>query len=372
MKFIRILIVIFILISSFCISRSIVEAQEIEFNTKPFENTLEGEVAKIIKEKEVEEDGEKHLYQELEVFITKGLSKDKTIVVKNGEFEMANTLRYKKGDKLVITHIKDLKGDDLYYIADYIRRDALLLLFLIFAVLAVIVGKMWGITSILGMAFSFFVIFKFVLPEIITGANPVLIAILGSVFIIPVTFYMSHGFNKKTHVAILGTVISLVITGLLAFFFVEASKLTGFASEEASFLEFEKHGLINIKGLLLAGIIIGTLGILDDVTISQSAIVFQLKEANNKLGFKKLYSQAMRVGHDHVSSMVNTLVLVYAGAAMPLLLLFVNNPRPFSEIINYEIIADEIVRTLVGSIGLILAVPITTLLAVYTVSGKTK
>lgn len=336
----------------------------------PEDEYLEGEVVGIVEEKEIREGEKERLYQELKVLITKGSLKDQSISVKSGEFVLANQPRYEKGDKLVINYTKDFEGNDMFYIADYVRRNTLLWLFIIFAILAIAVGKVWGATSILGMAFSFLVIFKFILPQIISGANPVLIAIIGSVFIIPVTFYLSHGFNKKTHVAIIGTVIALIITGVLATVFVELSNLTGFASEEAGFLQFEKHGLINMKGLLLAGIIIGTLGILDDVTVSQSSIVFQLNEANKKLGFKKLYSQAMKVGHDHVSSMVNTLVLVYTGAAMPLLLLFINNPKPFSEVINYEIIADEIVRTLVGSIGLILAVPITTLLAVYLITDK--
>jgi len=185
-------------------------------------------------------------------------------------------------------------------------------------------------------------------------------------FIIPITFYLSHGFNKKTTVAVGGTVIALIITGILAGIFVEAAKLTGFASEEAGFLQVAKQGLVNIKGLLLAGIIIGVLGVLDDVTVSQSAIVFQLKQANAKIKAGELYKRAMDVGKDHISSMVNTLVLVYTGAALPLLLLFIDNPHPFSEVVNYEIIADEIVRTLVGSIGLVLAVPITTLIASLT------
>lgn len=340
------------------------KAQE-AFDKQLFEETLEGTVVEVIKEEEIVTGGEKHLYQELKVSITKGFLEDQVIVVKSGELAFANIPRYEKGDRLIINYTKDFEGNDLFYISDYVRRNALLWLFIIFVILAVAVGKVWGITSILGMGFSFLVIFKFILPQIINGADPVFIAIVGSVFIIPVTFYLSHGFNNKTHIAIVGTIIALVITGLLAAIFVEVSKLTGFASEEAGFLQFEKQGLINMKGLLLAGIIIGTLGILDDVTVTQSAIVFRLKEVNKKLGPKRLYSQAMKVGHDHVSSMVNTLVLVYTGAALPLLLLFINNPRPFSEVINYEIIADEIVRTLVGSIGLILAVPITTFLAAY-------
>jgi len=197
----------------------------------------------------------------------------------------------------------------------------------------------------------------------LAGGNPIQIAIIGSLFIIPLTFYLSHGFNKKTTVAIIGTLIALVITGILANVFVEISKLTGFASENAAFLQVARGGTVNIRGLLLAGIIIGVLGVLDDITVSQSAVIFQLKKANPKLKQFDLYKKAMDVGQDHISSMVNTLILVYTGAAMPLLLLFINNPHPFSEVINYEIVADEIVRTLVGSIGLILAVPITTIIA---------
>ncbi|RJR24314.1 YibE/F family protein [Candidatus Microgenomates bacterium] len=245
------------------------------------------------------------------------------------------------------------------------RRDSLLLLFCLFLVLVVSIAGIRGFMSVLGMGFSFLVIFLFVLPRISSGANPVMIAILGSFFIVPATFFLSHGFNKKTVVAIAGTVVALMFTGLLAGFFVDNARLTGFSSEEAGFLQFHHNGIINIKGLLLAGIIIGVLGVLDDITISQSAVVFQLKDSNPKIKKGELYKRAMSVGKDHISSMVNTLVLVYTGAALPLLLLFINNPRPFSEVINYEIIADEIVRTLVGSVGLILAVPVTTFFAVF-------
>jgi uncharacterized membrane protein len=230
--------------------------------------------------------------------------------------------------------------------------------------MAVFIGKWQGATSLVGMGLSFLVIFKFILPKISAGSDPVQIAILGSLVIIPATFILSHGLNKKTGIAIAGTLIALIITGVLAKAFVEAAKLTGFASEEAGFLQAYKPDLINIKGLLLAGIIIGVLGVLDDITVSQSAIVEQLKEANPRLKAGELYKKAMTVGKDHIASMVNTLVLVYTGAALPLLLLFVDNPHPFSEIVNYEIIADEVVRTLVGSIGLMLAVPITTFIAV--------
>jgi uncharacterized membrane protein len=242
----------------------------------------------------------------------------------------------------------------------------------IFVTTAILIGGWQGLTSLLGMVVSFGVIFMFILPQIALGKDPVGVVVIGSLAIIPATFLLSHGVNKKTGIAILGTLISLVITGFFAHFFVNTAKLTGFASEEAGFLQVYNPGLINMKGLLLAGIIIGLLGVLDDITISQAAIVAELKATDTKLAIGDLYKKAMRIGKDHIASMINTLVLVYTGAALPLLLLFINNPHSFLEVINYEIIADEVVRTLVGSIGLMLAVPITTIIACILVENNDK
>ncbi len=357
-------------------------AQEGALGEQFQEETMEGVVVNILEEREISFDQNTQffgqmqqsgqLYQKLELLMTKGSLTGEKIIIESGNFPSANIPAYKSGDRLIITRSHDFEGNDIYLISDYVRRDALMWLFLIFVAAVIVVGKVWGIASLLGMGFSFFIIFKFILPQIIGGANPIFIAIAGSVFIVPVTFYLSHGFNKKTHTAIVSTMIALVITGALAGVFVEAANLTGFASEEAGFLQVARGGEVNIKGLLMAGIIIGALGILDDVTVSQASIVQQLKKASDKLTFNELYKRAMRVGQDHVSSMVNTLVLVYTGAALPLLLLFVDNPRSFSEIINYELVADEIVRTLVGSIGLVLAVPIATFLACLSLEGKSR
>lgn len=330
------------------------------------EETLEGRVLRVAEQSQIVPPGAKTLqpYQKLEMTITKGSRKGDTIIVEHGAMPMTNVQTYKAGDELVLTYGKDFEGNDMAYISDYVRRGSLMQLFFLFVLCTVIIARWRGLLSLVGMAASFLVIFMFILPKISAGADPVTIAILGSLMIIPVSFFLSHGFNKKTLVAIAGTLIALAITGTLANIFVEGAHLTGFASEEAGFLANLKGGSVNIKGLLLAGIIIGVLGVLDDITVSQSAIVFQLKKANERLSFRELYRRAMNVGQDHISSMVNTLVLVYAGAALPLLILFIDNPHPFAEIINYEIIADEVVRTLVGSIGLILAVPITTVIAV--------
>jgi len=329
-----------------------------------FEETLETRVVKVLVEKKEND----QLYQKLELFIVKGSLKNEKIIIESGGLPLVSQQKYRVGDRLLVMYTKDSNGQDVFYISDYLRRPPLALLFLIFVVLAVVVSGWRGASSLLGLAASFLVIFKFILPQIIGGSDPILVSIVGCLLIIPISFFLAHGVNQKTVVAIGGTMVALIITGILAKFFVVATHLTGFASEEAGLLQVAREGAVNFKGLLLAGIIIGAVGVLDDVTISQAAIVFELKSAARKLSFGQLYRRAMNVGQDHVSSMINTLVLVYAGSVLPLLLLFVNNPHPFLEVINYEIIAEEVVRTLVGSIGLISAVPITTVLAALIVT----
>ena len=328
------------------------------------EEILEGKVVKVIKEDVRIQEGRQYLYQKLQVLVTKGSLKERKIEVEIGNIPLVGQPKYQKGDKVLISYSRDFEGNEVFYITDFIRRRPLAWLLFIFVLLAVVVGRWRGASSLLGLGISFLVIFKFILPHIDAGHDPIFIAIVGSLFIVPLTFYLSHGLNRKTTVAMIGTFLALLFTGVLAKVFVEIAKLTGYASEEAGFLQVAKQGAMNVKGLLLAGMIIGTLGVLDDITVSQAAIVQQLKEAGAKISPKELFARAMNVGRDHIASMVNTLVLVYTGAALPLLLLFIDNPQPFSEVINYEIIAEEIIRTLVGSIGLITAVPITTFLAV--------
>lgn len=336
----------------------------------PKEEVLEAIVSKVIEEKQITVMDKKQFYQKLELTVTNGSLLHKKIIVENGITPLVNEQKYRLDDRVMVSMIKHMDGETVFYISDYIRRYAILSLFFIFVVLTLIVAKWRGFMSLLGMALTFFIIFNFVLPQISAGASPVVIAVLGSFIIIPVSFFLSHGMNKKTIVAICGTVIALIITGILSHIYVQAAYLTGFSSEEAGFLQVAKAGSINMKGLLLAGIIIGVLGVLDDITVSQSSIVYQLKESNNKMTRGELFTRAMSVGQDHISSMINTLILVYTGASLPLLLLFINNPHPISEVLNYEIIADEIVRTLVGSIGLVLSVPITTYIAALVVSKK--
>ena len=334
------------------------------------EEKLEGNVLEIVSEEKLDNpDFGAFLHQVVIVKVTKGSQVGTVLQVENQSNLNAGVGGVKVGDKVVITKLVGADGEDQYLITDYVRRSDLLFLFILFVTLVILVGRVWGVTSLIGMGFSFLVILVFILPRILAGDDPVLIAIIGSSVIIPVTFILSHGISKKTFVAGLSTVITLAVVGVLSAIFVEAAKLTGLASEEAGYLQ-SQIGNINVKGILLAGMIIATLGVLDDVTISQASTVTEIKRANPKLSTGHLFASAMRVGRDHIASLVNTLVLVYAGASLPLFLLFIENPKPFSEVINYEIIAEEVVRTLVGSIGLVLAVPITTALAVYYFNKK--
>jgi len=305
--------------------------------------------------------------QNLDVKLTTG--EDITVVANPSE--TGKNINYAEGDRVIVQgfHINDTEVYS-YIITDFDRLPYLFISFVIFVVLSLLVGKIYGLNSLFGMAFSFLVIFKYILPQIISGKDPVLVTIIASVCIIPVTFYLSHGFNKKTHTAIVSTVLTLIMTALLTSFAVHITKLTGYSSDEAMFLQMA-YSSIDMRGILLAGIIIGFLGVLDDVTVSQASIVSQLSKSKDYKNFMDLYSDAMEVGRDHITSMINTLVLVYAGASMPLLLLFVNNPQPVFNVLNAELIADEVVRTLLGSIGLILAVPISTFIsAIYTEMSK--
>jgi uncharacterized membrane protein len=278
----------------------------------------------------------------------------------------SNTV-YRVGDAVLLQ--QDAQFSDLYSVTDFVRTHSLVKLFILFLIVILVVSNWAGLRSLLGLLFSFTVIFKFVLPQIALGSNPLMVALIASIVILLVSYYLTHGIHDKSTIAIIGTFAALTLTGILAIMFSSLSKLTGFGNEDVAFLigQIPNASLYN---LLLAGMIIGSLGVLDDITISQASIVAELSDTDKKLSKWELYKRAMNIGHDHISSLVNTLVLVYAGSALPLLLLFIqSNASPF-ELLNYEAVAEEVVKTLVGSIGLVAAVPFTTLIAAYWYGNK--
>lgn len=353
------LILSFLFIILITVTLGIITPRTFAQSTNP---TIEAKIISISGEEEYILENKKYTEQNLVVQLENKNPEnpDSTLELKYTNDPASGRQRLEEGDDILLT-----KNGDEYIITDVNRKKPILYLSALFALCVVVITRKWGIYSIIGMIYSFFIIFKFILPNILSGYDPVLVALAGSLLISPVTFTLSHGINKKTVVAVLGTFIALSITGLISYYFVDFAKLTGFGSEEALFLQIKFGDNLNMQGILLAGIIIGTLGILDDVTVSQASIVKQLINANPKLNKTELYKMAMDVGHDHISSAVNTLILVYAGASMPLLLMFLVSDISYTDVINFEIISEEILRTLAGSIGLVLAVPLTTFLAVH-------
>jgi uncharacterized membrane protein len=249
-----------------------------------------------------------------------------------------------------------------YTLVDFERRAPILWLALAFAALVVLFGRLRGALSLVGLAISLAVILVFIVPAILDGSAPLAVAIIGSLAVMLATVSLAHGWNEKSLAAMLGTAISLALVALLALAFTNLAHLTGLSSEEATLL-LQGGADFSIEGLILAGIVIAALGVLDDVTVSQASTVLALHAANPGLGFGELYGRALRVGRDHVSATVNTLVLAYVGASLPVLLIFSSGEIGLIDAINTELIAKEVVGTLVGSIGLIAAVPVTTALA---------
>jgi len=243
----------------------------------------------------------------------------------------------------------------------------LFLAVLLFVVVAVIFGRIRGLTSLVGLAISVGVLGWFVVPQILKGSDPLFVCFIGAAVIALTSLYLAHGFNKRTTIALAGTMSTLAVATLLSVLFVSAAKLVGLATDESFYLEIAKNIDLNLRGLLLGGIIIGALGVLDDVTIGQAVTVYELKDANPGFDFKELYRRGMSVGREHIASLINTLFLAYAGVALPVILYLsaFQSQLPLWLTINGESIAEEIIRTVVGSIGIILAVPITTLLAAY-------
>jgi uncharacterized membrane protein len=237
---------------------------------------------------------------------------------------------------------------------------------LLFSAAVVLLSGWQGVRSLVGMGVSLVVIVAFIVPQILAGNNAVVVAVAGSVVMMGISLYVVYGWRRKTHVAVAGLFITLVLTGMLAVWSVNWTRLSGFGSEEASFLQVAGYQL-DPRGLLLAGIIIGSLGALDDVAVGQSSTVFELNRANPLLKRGALFKSAMVVGRDHVAAMVNTLLMAYVGAALPFLLMFSVFTEPLVTTLNREIIAEEIVRTIVGSLGLLAGVPLTSLIAAWVV-----
>lgn len=327
-------------------------------------DTVQARVVQILEEGEVDLGEITQPYQVFDVLVLAGKYEGKIVRIEYGTRQLRPLeVSIQTGDLLLVRVGETMLGGVQGYFVDFVRSPALLLLFGVFVVISVLISGWKGIRSLVGISLSLLVILFFIIPNILAGRDPVAVSIIGSFTFLAVSQYLIYGWNLKTHAAVFGVLISIIFTGLLALLFVNLTRMTGFGDENAMFLTQQTNQVINIRGLLLGGMIIGTLGVLDDLVITQSSAVFELRAANNSLGARFLFHRAMNIGRDHIAATVNTLVLAYAGSALPMLLLFSLNNADYGMLVNIEFIAEEIVRTLVGSIGLFVSVPVATGLA---------
>lgn len=312
------------------------------------------------------------IVQQVKVILTSGKEQGREVVAQNNiPSNRQSQQRLSISDKVVVVESYGVSGRG-YYVVDVYRAESLLILFFLFIVIVLLFGRMRGLTSLIGLAFSIIVLAFYLVPRIASGHDPLVTSITGAVVIMFVSLYCAHGVSRRTSVALLSSFITLVISSLVALVFIEVSHLFGTGTEDALYLQIGLDQAINVKGLLLGGMIIGMLGVLDDITIGQAAAIDELRKANSQLTRQELYGRGLAIGREHIASLVNTLALAYAGVALPLFLLFSMNAsgQPFWVVLNNESVAEEIIRSLVGSIALIVAVPLSTFLAAHLLTRK--
>lgn len=283
------------------------------------------------------------------------------------DIEIINLNELNVGDKVVVEEIKSNGEENKYIVSGFVRDGWIYFLIFIFIFTVWIVNGKKGFRLIINLAITLGIIFFIIIPLILRGWPPVFTTVIGGTLAMIWSIYFSHGITKKSNTAILGIVISLFVVGILSWIFVKLASLTGLADEEAGVIIGLGYNMINMRGLLLAAIMIGSLGVLDDLAISQVSAVQELKKANPKMKIKELFQASFRIGHDHTGAVVNTLALAYVGASFPLAILLTLRQAPFDTIasaLNNEVVATEIVRTLIGSIGILLSMPICTIIAV--------
>ncbi|MDA0636386.1 YibE/F family protein [Nonomuraea sp. MCN248] len=275
--------------------------------------------------------------------------------------------RFAAGDDVVLLHNPQAEeGMPAYQLSDHDRSAPLLLLGAAFALAVIAFGRWRGVTALVGLAITFVLLLTFVIPGILAGEPPMLVAIVGASAIMLSVLFLTHGFTLATSMAVLGTLASLAVTGALSYAVIGIAKLSGITDDSSFTLDMSLS--IDTQGLLLASIMIGALGVLDDVTVTQSVTVSELAAANPSYGFRRLYRAGSRIGRAHIASVINTIILAYAGASLPLLLLFSIGEQPLGEVLTTPVIAQEVARSVVGTLGLISAVPITTALAALVTS----
>ncbi|MBL8158707.1 YibE/F family protein [bacterium] len=338
---------------------SLAGAQELVADTVV---TMKAEVIQVVTEEIRQIPGmdltAKH--QTIRAVILEAPEEGKEVIIENDYLEL------EEGDVFFLNHTTSAyDGTDYYSVLERDRTPALLGLLILFIVVTLVFGGKQGARGLLALIGSLVFIGAFLLPGILNGYSPILVSIGVAAIIVTLGSYVTHGFNRMTSAAVVGMIFTIILTGLLAYAAIYLTHLEGWSGEEVTYLNLNARGAIDLAGLLLGGILIGLLGVLYDGAIGQAVAVEELGRAGKDLSRKEIYQRAIRIGREHVGALVNTLAIAYLGAGLPLLLLFYQTgDLNLGLTINREMFATEIVRILVGSIGLVLAVPITTAVAV--------
>lgn len=305
--------------------------------------------------------------QTVSVELTSGPDHGQLVTIENGGVISVEAYTpVTVGERLIIARSYKVDGTSTLYLYDRDRLPGLIGVAFAFILLVVGLGRRKGIGALIGLVVSIGILAGYIVPRILTGHDPLATTLVGALGVVVISLFLAHGFHRRTAIAALSTSVTLVIAVWLSELFTRLTQLSGQGSEDAWLLQSNNIGVLDLRGLFLAGIVIGTLGVLDDITTAQTAIVGELQEANPALSARELYRRALVVGREHIASLVNTLVLAYAGASLPLFLVFqINTTTPLWLKLNTEFIAEEFIRTMVGSVSLVLAVPIATASAVY-------
>lgn len=335
-----------------------------QYNNNSQLEYYKGRINKVKGEIKPENSQDLSLIQQLDVKPLEGPDKGEIFSLETQVNKLSEASKYKEGDTVILVRLTD-PNQARYFISERYRLDQVNLAIMLFIVLVLILIGIRGVTALAGLVFSILAITNFLIPMILIGQNVVLITFITGLFIIAFSLFLSHGFNKVVLVSIAASVITITISTVFSVLIVNFIKLTGTGSDDAYQLQFSNATQsLNFQGLFLSAIIIGTLGILDDITTSQAATVSEISRANPKLSAKQLYLRGLNVGKEHIISLVNTLGLAYVSVAMPLIMYYIiYNPQPLWVTFNSENVVEEIIRTIVGSSALLLAVPITTILA---------
>jgi uncharacterized membrane protein len=318
--------------------------------------------------------GFKNIFQKVTLKFLDGPNQGETLEMEHGGMtQITAGQKVHPGETVVVMTFTEQDGQTDHIIVDSYRLPWLAIFAVIFVVFVLAVTGWKGVGSLAGLTFSLAVIIFWVAPQILRGADPLLVSIGGSFVILFLTTYLAHGISRQTTMALLATFGSLIITGLLAALAIFVTRMTGISSDEVYSLQLNQAtASINTQGLLLGGIIIGMVGALNDVTTTQAATVFELVHSMSKPAFPHVIKRSLIVGREHILSLVNTLVLAYAGSSLVVFLFLVLNPsgQPLWVILNGETLFDEVIRTIIGSFGLILAVPVVTFLAAWSALRK--